>query len=177
MEGIAIKKYQEDYKNEIIDLILDIQCNEFKIPITREEQPDLSNIPNFYQTGTGNFWMAICDNKLVGTVALLDIGNNQVALRKLFVKPEYRGSRHNTAKLLVSSLLEWAGEHKVEEIFLGTTAKFLAAHRFYEKNGFAEITKQNLPKAFPIMKVDTKFYYYRVNAEHDMGADIQTDSI
>ncbi len=177
MEGIAIKKYQENYKNEIIDLILDIQCKEFNIPITREEQPDLGDIPSFYQTGSGNFWVAVCDDKVVGTVALLDIGNNQVALRKLFVTPAYRGSLYNTAKLLVSSLLEWAGEHKVEEIFLGTTAKFLAAHRFYEKNGFTEITRQNLPEAFPIMKVDTKFYYYRVHAEHDRGADIQTDSI
>jgi RimJ/RimL family protein N-acetyltransferase len=46
----------------------------------------------------------------------------------------------------------------VTEIYLGTTAEFLAAHRFYEKNGFKEIAKSQLPPAFPIMAVDTKFY-------------------
>jgi len=146
-------------------LILDIQVKEFGIPITREDQPDLSNIPKFYQTGAGNFWTAVCGGKVVGTAALLDIGNNQAAMRKFFVNPAYRGSRYNTAKQLITALLTWAADHNVTEVFLGTTAKFLAAHRFYEKNGFVEITKQNLPEAFPVMKVDTKFYYYQVKPE------------
>jgi hypothetical protein len=46
----------------------------------------------------------------------------------------------------------------LSDIFLGTTAKFLAAHRFYEKNGFHEIGRDELPAAFPVMTVDTKFY-------------------
>lgn len=165
MGDILIKPYQAEYKNEIIDLILDIQCKEFSIPITREDQPDLNDIPNFYQTGAGNFWIALCGGKVVGTAALLDIGNNQAVLRKFFVKSAYRGSRYNTAKQLLTALLTGAAEHKVTEVFLGTTAKFLAAHRFYEKNGFVEITAEKLPAAFPIMKVDTKFYCYQVRPE------------
>jgi hypothetical protein len=46
----------------------------------------------------------------------------------------------------------------VRDIFLGTTGKFLAAHRFYEKNAFTEIDAAELPPAFPRMAVDTKFY-------------------
>ena len=48
--------------------------------------------------------------------------------------------------------------HAVREVYLGTTAKFLAAHRFYEKNGFVEIDHSELPESFPVMVVDTKFY-------------------
>jgi hypothetical protein len=44
------------------------------------------------------------------------------------------------------------------EVYLGTTEKFFAAHRFYEKNGFREIAQTKLPASFPIMTVDTKFY-------------------
>jgi GNAT superfamily N-acetyltransferase len=167
MESVVIKQYQEGYKNELIELILDIQRNEFSIPITREDQPDLSNIPNFYQIGAGNFWVALCSGKVIGTAALLDIGNNQAALRKLFVNQAYRGGQYRTGKLLLESVLNWAAEREVKEIFLGTTAKFLAAHRFYEKNGFVEISKQSLPIAFPIMKVDTKFYYYGIKESID----------
>jgi len=160
MEAIVIKEYSEEYKDEIIDLILDIQQKEFNVPICKEDQPDLSDIPNFYQTGVGNFWIALYNNRVVGTISLLDIGNNQAALRKMFVKAAYRGRGYNTAKLLLLRLIGWARANKINEIYLGTTEKFLAAHRFYEKNGFVQIAKDNLPAAFPIMKVDTRFYKF-----------------
>ncbi|MES1217848.1 MAG: GNAT family N-acetyltransferase, partial [Bacteroidota bacterium] len=39
---------------------------------------------------------------------------------------------------------------------------FIAAQRFYEKNGFKEIRKQELPETFPVMEVDIKFYRFSV---------------
>lgn len=158
MEKIIIKEYAEEYKEQIINLILDIQQNEFQIPITKEDQPDLSDIENFYQSGSGNFWIAVNQNCVVGTIALIDIGNGQGALRKMFVKSAYRGKIYNTAKFLLQTAIEWAKKHKMQEIYLGTTEKFLAAHRFYEKNQFIQLPKENLPKNFPVMKVDTRFY-------------------
>ena len=50
----------------------------------------------------------------------------------------------------------------MKEVFLGTTARFLAAHRFYAKHGFGEIAVAELPDAFPIMEVDTRFFYRRI---------------
>jgi hypothetical protein len=35
-----------------------------------------------------------------------------------------------------------------------------AAHRFYEKNGFKQISKQDLPDDFPLMPVDNVFYKF-----------------
>lgn len=78
----------------------------------------------------------------------------------MFVKAAYRGARYNTAKMLLVKSIEWARQNKIKEIYLGTTEKFLAAHRFYEKNGFVHISKENLPGTFPIMKVDSIFYKY-----------------
>lgn len=49
-------------------------------------------------------------------------------------------------------------------IYLGTTARYLAAHRFHEKNGFTDIPQADLPPAFPVMSVDTKFYMRRPGA-------------
>ncbi|MDA2424244.1 GNAT family N-acetyltransferase, partial [Bacillus cereus] len=48
------------------------------------------------------------------------------------------------------------------DIYLGTTVKFLAAHRFYEKNGFESVSIDELPKNFPVLQVDKKFYRYIV---------------
>ena len=163
MTKIDISKYKGTYNKAVVDLILTIQQIEFNIPIDIEAQPDLKNIPEFYQTGNGNFWVAKMDETIVGTIALLDIGNSNVALRKMFVKSAFRGREWGVGLSLLNSVFEWAIEKRLSNIFLGTTEKFLAAQRFYEKNGFMEIDKKLLPKEFPVMSVDVKFYKYTVN--------------
>lgn len=159
---IDIVSFSKHHLAGVIDVILPIQQEEFGIRIELKDQPDLLDIPNFYQKGNGNFWVALCDGTVVGTVSLLDIGNGQGALRKMFVKKAFRGSENGVAQKLLCGLLKWSKSKGLEEIFLGTTPKFLAAHRFYEKNGFLEIKKSELPAAFPLMVVDTKFYQYTV---------------
>lgn len=88
-EKIRIIPYESTFQDEVVDLIVHIQQKEYNVPITKEEQPDLLEIETFYQRNHGNFWVAIYDGKVVGTVALLDIGNHQVALRKMFVKKNF----------------------------------------------------------------------------------------
>lgn len=164
MAEISVSEYTDDRRESLIEMILEIQRQEFQIPITREDQPDLAAIPRFYQQGNGNFWVAECDGQVVGSVGLLDIGNQQVALRKMFVKADFRGGDHGTAQRLLQTVAAWVGQRGVTDVFLGTTDKFLAAHRFYEKNGFVRIDKTNLPATFPVMKVDTVFYHRRTTA-------------
>jgi GNAT superfamily N-acetyltransferase len=156
--------YRPDFSSDVLRLILEIQREEFSIDIAAAQQPDLLDIAGFYQVRDGNFWVALADELVVGTISLLDIGNGQAALRKMFVHRAYRGHEVGTAKRLLAALLGWARDRGVREIFLGTTPKFLAAHRFYEKNGFTEIPPADLPPAFPIMAVDKKFYRRVVDA-------------
>lgn len=155
---MEILAFAPQHAQGVVDLILPIQQQEFDIPITLEGQPDLKDIAGFYQKGLGNFWVALDAGKVVGSISLLDIGNQQVALRKMFVAASHRGKEHGTAVRLLEGALAWAREQGVRQVFLGTTAKFLAAHRFYEKNGFRLIEKSDLPAAFPVMVVDTRFY-------------------
>lgn len=145
-------------QSDVNSLIIGIQAGEFSIPITLDEQPDLFDIEGFYRKGKGDFWVATDQGKVIGTVALRDIGNGQGALRKMFVHPDYRGSQHGVAHALLHRLLEESRRRGFREIFLGTPEKFRAAHRFYEKNGFELITPEQLPPAFPRMIQDTKYY-------------------
>lgn len=151
--------FEARFGSDVRELIVSIQRAEFGIEITAEHQPDLFDIPGFYQVGIGNFWVALAGSRLVGTISLLDIGNRQGALRKMFVHQDFRGRESGTAKRLLDALLAWAEQKELREIFLGTTEKFLAAHRFYAKNGFSEIAKSALPPAFPVMAVDTRFFH------------------
>ncbi|MDZ5647974.1 GNAT family N-acetyltransferase [Nitrospirillum sp. BR 11828] len=154
-----IRHYRAGDESGIAALIVPIQREEFGIPISYEEQPDLRDIPGFYQTGAGQFWVAVEGDAIVGSIALKDIGDGAGALRKMFVAPSHRGAPHRAAARLLAVLLSHARAAGLTTLYLGTTAKFLAAHRFYEKSGFSAITPDELPPTFPRMAVDTRFYF------------------
>ncbi|WP_064694067.1 GNAT family N-acetyltransferase [Rhizobium aegyptiacum] len=162
MAEIEIRPFAAGDADDVLSVILPIQREEFGIDITADAQPDLRVIPDFYQSGKGQFWVAVKDGAIVGTLGLKDIGNNQAALRKMFVAAEVRGREHGVAARLLERMFAHARAVGLADIFLGTTDKFVAAHRFYEKNGFTEIAKSALPRSFPLMAVDSKFYRFKV---------------
>ncbi len=153
-----IEMYREEHREQIIKLILEIQIDEFSVPVTLNDQPDLLTIESFYQKGAGNFWVTLEEEQLIGTIGLIDIGNQQGVIRKMFVDKDFRGKEMGVARGLLNTLFSWAKNHGLVEILLGTTDRYHAAHRFYEKNGFREAQKLELPKNFPVMAVDSRFY-------------------
>jgi hypothetical protein len=69
---ITIEPFEPKYGERVVSLILPIQQREFGIPVTLRDQPDLLDIPNFYQNGVGNFWVAVGDDKVVGSLSWHD---------------------------------------------------------------------------------------------------------
>ncbi len=155
---IEILPFEERYTEAVQHLITSIQKSEFGIDISLNDQPDLQDIVSFYRKGLGDFWVAISDGEIVGTIALIDIGGREVALRKMFVAEAFRGKQHGVAGRLLNHVFDYAKRKTLSRILLGTTDKFIAAHRFYEKNGFDLIDVNDLPGSFPKMAVDTRFY-------------------
>lgn len=158
MENVRIEVYSSVHKQAVVDLILPIQREEFGVAITANQQPDLTTIETFYQQQAGNFWVALSGNKVIGTIGLIDIGNRQVALRKMFVAKAYRGKPFQTGQLLLDRAIEWMKHQGTREVFLGTLDVFEAAQKFYHKNGFIEIRKSGLPPSFPVMTLDNIFF-------------------
>lgn len=155
---LTINTYKSIHQQGIVNVILPVQQFELGVSIALSDQPDLLDIENFYCQGYGNFWVALDGEEVVGTIAMIDIGNQQACLRKMFVKETYRGKEYGTAQLLMDALNNWCKEKGVNEIYLGTIDIMHAAQRFYVRNGFAEIAKEILPANFPLMKVDNRFY-------------------
>jgi putative acetyltransferase len=102
--------------------------------------------------------VAILDEEVVGTIALIDCGEQVGTIRKMFVKAEFRGKEFGVGQKLLDTLEAWASKHGINHLCLGTVEKLKAAMRFYERNGYTSIAKENLPSVFPLMKVDTHFY-------------------
>ena len=156
--ALTIASYVPGDEDAIIGLIVPIQAEEFGVAITAADQPDLRDIPGFYLPGAGGFWVARDGDRVVGTISIKDIGGGLAALRKMFVAPQYRGAPYRAGQILLDALLAHARATGLRRILLGTTEAFRAAHRFYERNGFVPITKDDLPAAFPLMPLDTRFY-------------------
>jgi len=155
---MQIAVYCKTDEQAVIDLILPIQQIEFGVPVTIADQPDLLDVENFYCRGAGNFWVIKDGNKLVGSIALIDIGNGQSALRKMFVQKEYRGKEKGLGQQLLDHVIAWCRSRGINEIFLGTFDRLEAAQQFYRKNGFELIPKHALPATFPLMQVDNRFF-------------------
>jgi GNAT superfamily N-acetyltransferase len=77
----------------------------------------------------------------------------------MFVDKNYRGREHRTGKRLLDTLIDWAKEKGFKDIYLGTTEVMTTAHRFYEKNGFVEVEREDLPNERFTSLVDRKFYH------------------
>ncbi|WP_394775481.1 GNAT family N-acetyltransferase [Flavobacterium sp.] len=153
---------ENKYADTIVDLILNIQQKEFNVAITIDDQPDLLNIQNFYYTNGGCFWGAFINDELVGTIALVKFSDNEAAIRKMFVKKEFRGKEFSIAQQLLDTLINYCNENQIDDLYLGTISILEAALRFYERNNFNRIEKESLPQTFPVMSADNVFCHLKL---------------
>ncbi|OCA72343.1 GNAT family acetyltransferase [Chryseobacterium artocarpi] len=160
---LQIQSLDNSHSEQAIDLILTIQQKEFNVPITIEDQPDLMQIESFYHEAGGNFWGAFIDGELVGSIALVKFDERAGAVRKMFVKKEFRGKELNIAQILLEILISFCREKEIDDLYLGTVSVLKAAQRFYERNNFIKIKKEKLPIRFPLMSADDIFYHLHID--------------
>ncbi|MCZ4501174.1 MAG: family N-acetyltransferase [Marmoricola sp.] len=159
---ITITPIFNDYCSQVLDLILPIQQIEFNVPVTLEGQPDLLDIETHYHKNGGGFWGAKYEDELVGSIALIATGHHAGAIRKMFVKKEFRGKEVGTAQQLLETLIEYCKKQEITDLYLGTVDMLKAAHRFYERNGFVEIKSEQMPVYFPRMMGENVYYHLRL---------------
>ncbi|MCI8332825.1 MAG: GNAT family N-acetyltransferase [Clostridiales bacterium] len=158
---MEIINYQEVYKQQAIDLILSIQNSEAKINLPIEEQPDLLDIPLYYEKAGGAFWLAVEQNEVIGTIAFMNYGNGRAVLKKFFVRRDWRNKKIGYA--LYETLLACLKKQGYQQVLLDTPSVAKASHRFYERAGFCQITKENLP--FPYEYPDRDSYLYLLDLD------------
>ena len=146
---LRIETYDGKYDNEIISLILSIQNDEAKIDLPLAEQPDLLNIHHSYQQNGGEFWVALCGGKVIGTVGLMLREHHCAILKKFFVQKEFRSRKVGLA--LYNELLKFAESSGVRHIILDTPSVAHESHEFYDKAGFRliKISELPIPYSFP----------------------------
>ena len=141
MEIISYSQADQKIKDAIYSFVMDIKVNDLG---WRADAPELLEIPETYLTNKGKFWLAVENNKLVGTVGLQDMGNDQGYLKRMYVQKDLRGT--GLAQDLLKTLLEHAKNNGFKQIFLATGKGAERAVAFYEKSGFQKVN--SLPSNF-----------------------------
>lgn len=157
MSEIKIVPFEEKYTQQVVDLILPIQRDEFNIDISIEDQPDLLRIKQEYIDIGGNFWVALFNDQVIGTIALVKLENHCGAIKKMFAAKEFRGEKQVGRKLL-ETLVAYCKHQGYERLYLGTVEVLKAAQKFYKKHDFQLIDKSEMPKDYHLMDVDTVFF-------------------
>ena len=153
-------------RKQIINMIETIQKGEFSLPITDDINFGILRAEEeYYYNNSYNFWYTTdADGVIMGSIGLKKIDDQNGEIKKFFITQAYRSK--NVAPKLMTALIKAALKHGFDVLYLGTTDKFKAAHRFYEKYGFARITEQELPSGFEICSVDTVFFKGSVEDLH-----------
>lgn len=157
---ITIIPFEESYTQDVIDLVLHFQNDGSRPLVTVADQPDLLHIRDSYLRAGGNFWLAVDDGKLAGSIGMLPYGAEIAILKKFFVYEPYQGHPIHLGQQLYAAFLQFAREQGFHTILLDTPKNTVRAHRFYEVAGFQKVTKQELPVSYhhPYADVDCDFF-------------------
>jgi ribosomal protein S18 acetylase RimI-like enzyme len=109
--------------------------------VSRVFQTDLSSfeaVSDTFFTANGHFWVLVdTNNKIIGSVALKDLGNNEGELLRMCVSPDHR--RKGLGNYLVQHLLAYALSHHFQRVSLTTPSSNTSAIQMYLKAGFVFI--------------------------------------
>lgn len=159
--NMIITTYEDGYKEQVIKLILDIQNKETGINLSLQEQPDLNDIQAAYGERGGSFWVALDEKgNVAGTIGLMRKEDGCGILKKFFVRMDCRSQK--VGLQLYLALLDFAKKQGYKILLLDTPAVAEASHRFYEKNGFVWITKEELPVPYEFPDRNSYLYLKRL---------------
>ena len=132
-EEIKIIEYQEKYKNEIIEFLIEVAIGEFGFHEWEKYFKEKSFAP--YENNEGKFLIALDkDNKIIGTCGALKQSEDCIKLNSFYISSEYRKS--GIGKKLYNLIYDYIVENEYKEIILCTYEKFDIEVKFYEKRGF-----------------------------------------
>jgi GNAT superfamily N-acetyltransferase len=89
-------------------------------------------------TSYAALWVAVAaDGVVVGSVALRELGDGAVELKRMYLRPEQRG--RGLGKQLLGIALDWARANGMSVVQLDTSERMAAAQRLYESHGFRRV--------------------------------------
>ena len=100
-------------------------------------EEELAGLPGAYVPPAGGLWLARVEGKLAGVVALRPHDAGRCELKRLWVRPGFRG--HGLGRCLVEVAIAAGRKAGHGRLCLDTLGQMTAARPLYESLGFSEI--------------------------------------
>jgi|GEM_PF-96105 len=97
---------------------------------------ELQNLPGQYAEPAGRLYLAYCEGEAIGCVALRPIDRERCELRRLYVRPAYRGM--HMGRRLTERAIQDAKEIGYSQMLLDTLDMIQDSISLFHKLGFAE---------------------------------------
>jgi ribosomal protein S18 acetylase RimI-like enzyme len=102
---------------------------------------EVSTLPGDYAHPRGRLWVAEVDGAIAGCVALRPLGERDAEMKRLYVRPQYRGTRLGLA--LAELAIETARGLGYATLKLDTLPSMAEAQRLYARLGFVDTAPYN----------------------------------
>lgn len=134
---VIVRDAEDTDAERVIDLISGVY-EEYPgcVLLVDDEEPELKAPASSFSHMGGRFWVAECQDRLCGTVAITPTDAPGVArLHKLYVANAARG--RGIGETLCKLAERWARDDmKADLMMLYTDSRFLDSHRLYERLGY-----------------------------------------
>jgi ribosomal protein S18 acetylase RimI-like enzyme len=100
-------------------------------------EAELAGLPGAYTPPRGGAWIARVDGKVAGCIALRPLDEGQCEMKRLWVRPDYRGL--GLGRRLAEVAIRAACEAHYQAMCLDTLGQMSEAHALYDSLGFVEI--------------------------------------
>jgi ribosomal protein S18 acetylase RimI-like enzyme len=139
---LEIRRYQAADNHAVVELhYLALEATGAYFPGKWNE--DLDDIPNHYLNNGGEFLVGTLDGKIVAMGAFRRKSDTLAEIKRMRVLPEYQ--RRGFGQMILNQLQEKAIQLGYTELCLDTTTLQIAAQKMYEKNGFTEVGRGQVP--------------------------------
>jgi len=102
---------------------------------------ELAELPGAYVPPRGGLWLATVDGELAACVALRPLGSHEGEMKRLYVRPEFRG--HHLGRALAELVIDAARARGYSALKLDTLPSMKEAQALYERLGFVDVAPYN----------------------------------
>lgn len=136
--------YKEEIKalfSEYTQMLIEGESNFKNYLALQNYNHETENLEEKYGLPYGRLYLALFDENVAGCIALRKLDEENCEMKRLYVKPEYRGK--NIGGFLVKHIIEEARIIGYKHILLDTLPFLETAIYLYKRLGFYEIESYN----------------------------------
>ena len=143
--ALPIVPFAESHTPEILRVIGSVYAEYGMVFEPSGYDSDLTGIRRYYLDRGGWFAVLVDGDRVVGTVAAVPHDATTCEIKRVYLRPEYRGRGHGRA--LLAHILGWAAGRGHRVAIAWSDVRLVTAHRVYERLGFQRFGERTVEDA------------------------------